>query len=246
MFFPPWCLLHPGNIPPAEKSSHLLEAKGRFAWDAAQMQSSYFNWGHFFLPGVRDGECVSESKSRYMCVIMGEGHFLVLHWDSMCTASPAHTCMCLSPCPTVSIMPIWLGQTPTPEHRSDCFRIRYVYKMSKAPSASPLCQGSCGSISQSEDNKFFCERKKKINPECSCALPIVRILSESQNPVIVWALIKHPQNRRSENCAEQLRNIQPKFYSLWRQSRRAQEAWGVESLGLPVPVMWSHQGENQD
>lgn len=135
----------------------------------------------FFLPGVRDGECVSESKSRYMCVIMGEGHFLVLHWDSMCTASPAHTCMCLSPCPTLSIMPIWLGQTPTPEHRSDCFRIRYVYKMSKAPSASPLCQGSCGSISQSEDNKFFCERKKKSTQNVLVHYPLYAFC---QNPKI--------------------------------------------------------------
>lgn len=30
----------------------------------------------------------------------------------------------------------------------------------------------------------------------------------------ITALIKHPENRTSENCAEQLRNVQLKLYSL--------------------------------
>lgn len=84
MFFPPWCLLHSGNFPPAEKSSNLLEAEGGFAWDDVQMQSSCFNWDHFYLEWGM--ECVSESRNRYMDVIIGEGYFLMYFWNNIYTA----------------------------------------------------------------------------------------------------------------------------------------------------------------
>lgn len=162
--------------------------------------------------------------------------------------APWHMWMCLGPSSALFTMSVWLGQTPTPEHRSDSFRIRHISKMSITTWASPLCQGSCDSISQSKDNKLFVKGKKKSTQNVFVHHPLYAVC---QNPEIshgsrITALIKHPQNRRSENCAEQLRNTQPKFYSLWRQSGRAQEAWGVESYGLPVPIMWSHQDENYD
>lgn len=126
---------------------------------------------------------------------------------------------------------IWLGQTPTPEHRSDCFRIGCISKMSITTWASPLCQGSCDSISQSENNKLFVKGKKNKSRMFLCitrCMQSVRILKLGHS-LRITALIKQPQNRKSENCAEQLRNAQPRLHSLWRQSRRAQEAWGVES-----------------
>lgn len=181
MFFPPRCLPHPGSFPPAEKSSHLLEAKGRFAWDAAQMQNSYFNWGHFFYPGVRDGMCFWAQEQIYVCNY-GRGTLSCVALGQYVHCKPRDT----RECPTRSMMPIWLGQAPTPEHRSDCFRIRYVSKVSITTWVSPLCQGSCDSISQNEDNKLFVKGKKNQPRTFLCI--IVCSVSESQNWVIVWDL----------------------------------------------------------
>lgn len=133
-----------------------------------------------FLPGVRDGMCLWVQEQIYVCSY-GRGTLSCVALGQYVHCKPRDT----RECPTLSIMPVWLGQPPTPGHRSDCFRIRYVSKMSLTTSASPLCQGSCDSISQNEENKLFV-KGKIINPECSCASPIVCRVSESQNWVIVW------------------------------------------------------------